>query len=314
MEKVIIIGMAVLLDWVFGDPYWLPHPIRGIGWLIKKIERGVTKLKINKRIQGVILWLGVIIITFYVSRLFLRMLELMHPVFYIVGQIVLLYTCLAAKCLEQESRKVMNQLEKGDLKEARKLLSYLVGRETDKLTKRSVIRATIETVAENIVDGVLSPLFYAFIGGVPLALTYKAVNTLDSMVGYKNEKYLELGWASARMDDWANFIPARVSAMLIPIAVFITKGDAISSFMIMLRDRKNHSSPNAGHPEAAVAGGLSIRLGGSNRYFGKIVEKATLGDRVKPVKEGMISQTNHIMYLTEILALVLFSIVYLIIY
>lgn len=311
MERFLFIGIAILLDWIFGDPYWLPHPIRAIGWLIKKIEKIVTGWKLNKRLQGVFLWVSVISITFLVSWSLLRILGMIHPLLNKIGQILLLYTCFAAKCLALEGRKVQKELENGQLNNARQLISYLVGRETDQLTKKDIIRATIETVAENIVDGVISPLFYAFIGGAPLALTYKAVNTLDSMVGYKNEKYFELGWASARMDDWANFIPARLTGLFIPMAVYFYNGKVVSSFKIMMRDRKKHSSPNAGHPEAAVAGGLSIQLGGANRYFGKVVEKPKIGDNKKSLKPEMIRNTIHLMYITEVVALIVLSSIYL---
>lgn len=313
MERLLFIGIAILLDWIFGDPYWLPHPIRAIGWLIKKVEKIVTGWMINKRLQGVALWGVVIGITFLVSWSGLKGLEMVHPLLNKLGQILLLYTCFAAKCLAHEGRKVQKELVNGQLNNARRQISYLVGRETDQLTKKDVIRATIETVAENIVDGVISPLFYAFIGGAPLALTYKAVNTLDSMVGYKNDKYLELGWASARMDDWANFIPARLTGLFIPMAVYFYNGQIVSSLQIMLRDRKKHSSPNAGHPEAAVAGGLSIQLGGPNRYFGKVVEKPKIGDNKKALKPKMISNTIHLMYITEVIALFVFSSIYLVI-
>lgn len=312
LERVIIIGLALLLDWLFGDPPWLPHPIRGIGWLVTTMEAQVRRLRIDQRLQGILLWLSVVGSTFLFSWSGLKLLAWLHPLLADLGQIFLIYTCLAAKCLDFEAEKVRRALAAGELVTARKLLSYLVGRQTDHLSAEEVIRGTIETVAENTSDGVVAPLCFAFFGGAPLALIYKAVNTLDSMVGYKNEKYRQLGWASARIDDLFNFLPARLSALFISLANLLVTGNFMRSFKIMWRDRRNHSSPNAGYPEAAVAGALNIQLGGTSIYFGERVDKPTIGDPLSPLKEEQISQTITLMYLTEVLVFFFWGTIFLI--
>ncbi len=307
MERILMITIAIVLDWLLGDPYWMPHPIRGIGWLIRRVENLVIGLRVKKRVQGILLWVIVITIVFTVGGLILWLLEIVHPLLNRIGQVILIYTCLAARCLDLETRKVQKALEKGQLSDARELLSFLVGRETKELSQEEVIRAGVETVAENTVDGVIAPLFYAFIGGAPLALAYKAINTLDSMVGYKNEKYLHLGWASAKMDDWVNLLPARLTACLIPVAALFYNGNLRYSYKIMFRDRFNHSSPNAGHPEAAIAGALKVQLGGTNRYFGQVVEKPRIGDSIKRLTAEKIGETIYLMYITEVLAFIGFA-------
>lgn len=307
MSLIVMIAAAVVLDWSLGDPYWFPHPVRGIGWWVRRLEGWVTRLPLPRRLQGVLLWLGVVGLTWLLCWSLLRGLGLLHPWLAAAGEVIILYTTFAARCLEQESRKIMLTLQKGRLEEARRQLSYIVGRETEDLPEEEVVRATVETVAENTVDGVIAPLFFAFLGGAPLALAYKAVNTLDSMVGYKNDRYLELGWASARIDDGANFLPARLTGFLIPLAALFYNGRFSGSLRMMLRDRKQHASPNSGHPEAAVAGALQVRLGGANRYFGKLVEKPLIGDPLRPLASTMIADTVYLMYGAEILALILFT-------
>lgn len=302
MRLMAVIGLAVLLDWVFGDPYWLPHPVRGMGRWIRQLERWVIQWPCSVRLQGVFLWIGVVGATWGVGWLGIYGLRMLDSRLAFVGEVLLLYTTLAARCLDTESRKVMHSLQQGKLNEARRWLSFIVGRETDTLSESEVVRGAVETVAENTVDGVISPLFFACIGGAPLALAYKAINTLDSMVGYKNEQYRDLGWASARMDDWANWIPARLTGVLIPLVVFFYNGQLLNSWKILLRDCRSHASPNSGYPEAAVAGGLQIQLGGTNWYFGKRVEKPCIGDPIRPLESKMIGSAIHLMYGTEILA------------
>ena len=311
MDRLLIIGTAVILDWLLGDPYWLPHPIRGIGWLINRLESAVKGFRINQKWQGFILWIGVVGASYITGLIILKGLALVHPYARMVGEILMIYTCLAARCLDQETRKVMVELKRDNLKEGRRLLNYLVGRETDDLSREEVIRASVETVAENTVDGLISPLVYAFIGGGGLALAYKAVNTLDSMVGYKNQQYRELGWASARLDDLFNYIPARLTGLLIPVAAFFYNGQLVSGLKIMVRDRRNSSSPNAGYPEAAVAGSLRIQLGGPSYYFGQLVEKPTIGDPDRRLKPEHILDSIRLMYLTQILVVLICSGLYL---
>lgn len=305
MEQVWIVGTAILLDWIFGDPYWLPHPVRAVGWIIRQFESRVIHLKCHAKFQGILLWIGVLGTVSAVVWGGLAVLEEIHPWMRRLTEVLLIYTALAARCLDAETTKVQQALEEGDLQQARKLLSYLVGRDTEHLNEQEVIRAAVETIAENTSDGVIAPLFFALLGGAPLALMYKAVNTLDSMVGYKNQKYYHLGWASAKLDDLANFVPARLCAVLIPPAAALYNGNFQSSWKIMCRDRKNHASPNSAHPESAVAGALQIQLGGAGSYFGERVEKPTIGDPVRPLERNMITDALRFMYLTEGIAFVL---------
>lgn len=232
--------------------------------------------------------------------------------FLIVNSFII-YTTLATKCLKDEAVKIYNVLKSGDIKESRKQLSYIVGRDTSNLNEAEIIRATVETVAENTVDGIISPIFYVFIGGAPLAMAYKAVNTLDSMVGYKNDKYINLGFASAKIDDIANYIPARICVIFMTLASFVLRFDYKRCFKIAIRDRKNHKSPNCAYSEGAVAGALGIQLGGTNIYFGKLVYKPTIGDKGRDIEIEDIKKTNKIMYISSILSLIIFTLIFLLI-
>lgn len=198
--------------------------------------------------------------------------------------------------------KVISYILKDDIEGARKQLSYIVGRDTKDLDKEAILRAVVETIAENMSDGIVAPIFYAGLLGAPFAMVYKAVNTMDSMFGYKNEKYKDFGFFPAKLDDVFNYIPARLSGILIVIAALILKLNYKNSFKIYIRDRNNHSSPNSAHPEAAVAGALGLRLGGTNYYFGKLVEKPTIGDEVKKIEVLDVYKTNNILYLVSFLS------------
>lgn len=312
LTAILSISAAFLLDILFGDPYWFPHPVRFIGKYINCFEKLVRKLTNSSeglRICGVLLTASTVIFTYITACLILVTAAKLNLWIYHFVNVVLLYTCLATKCLAHEAIKIFLALQQGDIENARKLLSYIVGRNTDQLDESEITRATVETVAENTSDGVIAPLFYMFIGGAPLALAYKAVNTMDSMVGYKNEKYLYFGWASARFDDLANYIPARLTALLISLAAFFTGLNPVKSFRIMLRDRMNHSSPNSGYPEAAVAGAIGVQLGGINNYFGIQVHKLTLGDAERPMESNDIKSVIKLMYGSSVLAFTIFSIV-----
>jgi adenosylcobinamide-phosphate synthase len=221
-----------------------------------------------------------------------------------------IYSALASRCLADEARKVYQRLADGDLAEARNQVGMLVGRETTGLNEPEVIRAVVETTAENTVDGVISPIFYIILGSffglaAPLVYAFKAISTLDSMVGYKNEKYLYLGWASARLDDWANYLPARLSGLVIPVSAFFIGKGFRPSFTMMMRDRHNHTSPNCAYPEAAVAGALGVQLGGENVYFGKRVAKPTIGDPCRPLRCDDIRTTIKIAYTASLMTLIL---------
>jgi adenosylcobinamide-phosphate synthase len=222
----------------------------------------------------------------------------------------LAYTILAGRCLSDAAMDVYRTLDSGSLENSRRQLSYIVGRDTSQLNETQITRGVVETVAENTVDGVIAPLFYLFLGGVPLAMAYKAINTLDSMVGYKNEKYKAIGCVSARIDDLANLIPARISWLLLTMAAWCLKLDARQAFKIGWRDRYQHKSPNCGWPEATVAGALGVRLGGPNSYFGELVEKPWIGDPLREINQQDIKLTIRLMFMASAIALILFSIVY----
>lgn len=313
MSKLIILVMVIayLLDLVIGDPYSFPHPIRFIGNLIRFTEgkiRIIFKSKKQLKIGGFLLWTITVGFTALVTNLILNLLCI-NNIFYVIIASIILYTTLSTKCLADEAKKIYEVLKTGDIEKSRKQLSYIVGRDTTSLNENEIIRATVETVAENTVDGIISPMMYGFIGGPVLAMAYKAINTLDSMVGYKNEKYGDIGFASAKIDDIANFIPARITPFFMMIASFILGFNSKKSIKIAMRDRKNHKSPNCAYAEGAVAGALEVQLGGTNMYFGEKVYKPTIGDKDRELEAEDILRTNKIMYLTSFIALVIFSII-----
>ncbi|MRR34425.1 cobalamin biosynthesis protein CobD [bacterium] len=269
---------AVILDLLLGDPRWLPHPVVGIGRMIAALERLLRRLVRNERLGGVLLLVSVVGATCLLAIFLLQGAYGVNRYLGAFVAAVMAWTCLAARSLHRESKLVADRLAAGDLQGAREYLSRIVGRDTDNLDEAGIWRALVETVAENASDGVIAPLCYLMIGGPALGLAYKAVNTLDSMVGYKNERYLRFGWASARFDDLANWLPARITGVLMIAAAPLTGLSGRNALRIMLRDGSNHSSPNSGIPEAAAAGALGVRLGGASRYFGTLVEKPTIGD------------------------------------
>lgn len=313
MSKLIILVMVIayLLDLIIGDPYSFPHPVRFIGNLIRFTEgkiRKIFKSKKQLKIGGFLLWIITVGFTALVTNLILNLLCI-NNIFYVIIASIILYTTLSTKCLADEAKKIYEVLKTGDIEKSRKQLSYIVGRDTTSLNENEIIRATVETVAENTVDGIISPMMYGFIGGPVLAMAYKAINTLDSMVGYKNEKYGDIGFASAKIDDIANFIPARITPFFMMIASFILGFNSKKSIKIAMRDRKNHKSPNCAYAEGAVAGALEVQLGGTNMYFGEKVYKPTIGDKDRELEAEDILRTNKIMYLTSFIALVIFSII-----
>lgn len=313
MSKLIILVMVIayLLDLIIGDPYSFPHPVRFIGNLIRFTEgkiRIIFKSKKQLKIGGFLLWTITVGFTALVTNLILNLLCI-NNIFYVIIASIILYTTLSTKCLADEAKKIYEVLKTGDIEKSRKQLSYIVGRDTTSLNENEIIRATVETVAENTVDGIISPMMYGFIGGPVIAMAYKAINTLDSMVGYKNEKYGDIGFASAKIDDIANFIPARITPFFMMIASFILGFNSKKSIKIAMRDRKNHKSPNCAYAEGAVAGALEVQLGGTNMYFGEKVYKPTIGDKDRELEAEDILRTNKIMYLTSFIALVIFSII-----
>lgn len=299
--------IATLIDFVLGDPYWFPHPVIMMGRLIRFTEKRVRRsFAKNKVLGGCVLWFVVVGSSFATVFWAIRLAGKISPLLAFSMQTLLMWNCISTKCLAVEAEKVGSAVRRGDLNLSRTRISYLVGRDTTELSFAEILRATVETVAENTVDGTIAPMFFAVLGGAPLMVAYKACNTLDSMVGYKNEDYIELGRASALIDDLVNLIPARVSIALIALSAPLVGLNAKEAWRIGLRDRKNHLSPNSAHAEAAFAGALGVRLGGTNVYFGKKVEKPTIGDAVKELEAEDISRSNRLLFATTITTLLLF--------
>jgi adenosylcobinamide-phosphate synthase len=294
----IILG-AVVLDLMFGDPRWLPHPVVGIGRFISRAENVLRRAVPDERLGGMILLVATVGVTTGSAWLLLRGAYLLHPLAGYLVTLLLSWTCLAAKSLHDESKLVADALTAGDLSGARHLLSRIVGRDTEQLDEPEIWRALVETVAENSSDGVIAPLLCLMIGGPILGLAYKAVNTLDSMVGYRNENYLRFGWASARCDDLVNWLPARITGLLMVLVAPLFRLSLTNAWRIMCRDGRNHASPNSGIPEAAAAGALGVQLGGINYYFGKSMVKPTIGDPLRPLARDSWLGTVRLMYGAE---------------
>lgn len=302
-ERVIIILFAYILDLIFGDPVWLPHPVRGIGRLAQKLEGPLRKNIGNQRIAGVIFCVSIVGFVYLVIFMLISAATYFNRYLGFALSAFFIYTSLAIKDLKAESMRVYYALRDGKLESARANLSFIVGRDTENLPDKDIIRATVETVAESAVDGIIAPLFYAFLGGAPLALAYKAASTLDSTVGYKNDRYKDFGWLSAKLDDCLNFIPARLSGLIMPVASALAGLDWRNSFKIALRDRRKNPSPNSGYPEAAMAGALKVRLGGINFYNSVPVTKPFIGDAGSPLEIRHIKESVRIAYISSFLFL-----------
>ena len=297
-----------VLDAIFGDPAWLPHPVVLMGKAITALEKRL-RAQFPQTPQGelcggavraAILPVG----TFLITALVCRLAAALHP---LAGLAVQMFWCaqaLAAKGLAQESRNVYQELQKQDLPAARKAVARIVGRDTQNLTAEGVTKAAVETVAENASDGVIAPLLYMLLGGAPLALTYKAVNTMDSMVGYKNEQYLNFGRAAAKLDDAANYLPSRIAALLWIAAAALTGNDAKGAWRIWRRDRRNHASPNSAQTESACAGALGVQLAGPATYFGEYYDKPTIGDAARAIEPKDILRANRMMRVASVLGLI----------
>ncbi|GIP29433.1 cobalamin biosynthesis protein CobD [Paenibacillus sp. J23TS9] len=307
LTAIVMLAAAFILDLLIGDPRWIPHPVIGMGKAIKKLEAWIRRsfqLENLKR-AGVLLPVLVAGGSLVITWALLKLLSLIHPWLAWAAEVVLIATTIAVKGLKDAGLEVYRHLKQGDLPAARNSLGMIVGRETSHLDEPEIVRGTVETVAENIVDAVISPLLYALIGGTPLAMAYRAVNTLDSMVGYKNEKYIHLGWASARLDDIANWIPARLTALLLTLSALILRMDYKRAFRMVRRDARRHPSPNSGFPESAVAGALGIRLGGTNVYHGVSSFRAYMGDATRPMEARDIRLTNRLLLTVSVLFVVL---------
>ena len=296
-----------VLDALFGDPAWLPHPVVYMGKAISKLEK-FLRPRLPKTPQGELLGGAIVAFclpvgTFLLTGLVCWGAARLHP---LLGLAVQMFWCgqaLAARGLVQESTNVYKELKKPDLPGARKAVSRIVGRDTAELTAEGVTKAAVETVAENASDGVIAPLLYMLIGGAPLALTYKAINTMDSMLGYKNEKYLYFGRVPAKLDDVANYIPSRLAALLWVAAAAFTHNDAKGAWKIWRRDRRNHASPNSAQTESACAGALGVQLAGPAYYFGQYYPKLTIGDALRPIEPEDILRANQMMYVAYAFAL-----------
>ncbi len=291
-----ILFAAFVFDFLLGDPRWLPHPIIYMGKAISFFESRFRKIFKHVFVAGLFFAVFLITATWAISFALLKLAFIIHPLFFACVQIVLLFFCFSSTSLEKAAIAVYGALKEDDIVKARKKVGMIVGRQTNALDEAAITRASVETVAENFVDGFLSPLFFALIGGVPLALAYKMVNTLDSMVGYKNDQYLFFGRASARIDDIANFIPARLSVIIISLSTgIISLKKSVLTFKTGLKEGRSHKSPNAGFPEASFAGALGVRLGGPNIYHGNLVEKPFIGSAFKDPGKEKIKQACDLM-------------------
>jgi len=296
---LIPVVVGCILDRLFGDPQWLPHPIRFIGMLVKRGEKILRKFCSTPQSQivgGAALSLSVIFITFTITLLIVIVSYSIHLWLGLIVSSLICYQVLAVKCLRDEGTAIYIELKQNNLEGARQKLSMIVGRDTATLDESRIIKSTVETIAENTSDGAIAPLIFMLIGGAPLGLLYKAINTLDSMIGYKNEKYLYFGRFAARLDDIANFIPARISAILMIGAARLLGFDYRGAWKIFKRDRFNHPSPNSAQTESVCAGALGVQLAGPNYYFGKLVEKPTIGDATRPIEPTDISKSIKLMY------------------
>ena len=307
-EIILVLILGFILDVLLGDPPYLIHPVVIIGKLIGFLEKAIRELlpktKAGERLGGGIMTFLVIAISFILPWFILMVVKNINYLFKIVLEVFWCWQILAIKTMAVEAKGVFEPLEDNDIPRARKQVARIVGRDTDSLDEVGVIKAAVETVAESTSDGIVAPMLFMAIGGIPLGFLYKAVNTMDSMVGYKNERYRFFGTASARMDDLLNFIPARLTALLMIAGARVIKLDYGNAYAVWKRDRKKHASPNSGNPESACAGALGIKLGGDAYYFGELYHKETLGDDLRRPEKEDILMTVKLMYVTSILCLV----------
>lgn len=312
MMSLLACGTGFVLDLLFGDPVWLYHPVRLIGALISAFEKAARRVcKDHPKkllVAGGVLCVLVIFISVLIPCVLLYVAESVHPMLRFGLESFWCYQLLATKSLRVESKKVYLELAKGDLQGAQKAVSMIVGRDTDKLDESGVVKATVETVAENTSDGVTAPLICMLLGGAPLGFLYKAINTMDSMIGYKDERYLYLGRAAAKLDDVVNYIPARLSAYLMIAAAYILHMDGKNAWRIYKRDKQKHASPNSAQTEAVCAGALQIQLAGDAWYFGTLYKKEFIGDGIRTVEAEDINRAGHLLYVTAILTLILASV------
>jgi adenosylcobinamide-phosphate synthase len=309
MLSLLALIIGFILDLIIGDPIGWPHIVLGYGKLIPFFEtvlrRLFPKTPKGELTAGIFLVIFMVIIPLGVTLVLLYLCGLVHPVLRVAVESILIWQCISLRSLTVASMKVYRALENKDLTLARCEVGEIVGRDTAALDEAGVTRAAVETVAENTSDGIIAPLLFMLIGGAPIGMLYKAINTMDSMVGYKNDKYLYFGRAAAKFDDAVNFIPARLAGIVMSLSAFITGLDTKNAWRIFWRDRLNHKSPNSAHTEAACAGALHVQLGGDNYYFGKLVEKPTIGDDDRAVAAYDIVKTNRLLFATAFVFLIL---------
>ena len=312
----LIVGFG--LDLLLGDPHWMPHPIRAIGKFVDVSERILRRVfpatPAGERAAGVVLVVVVAGLSTAIAAILLWVGYRINLWLGFVLEAILCSFMLASRSLRDESMNVATALKTEGLKAARRAVSMIVGRDTEILDEEGVLRATVETVAENTCDGVVAPILFMAIGGAPAGVFYKAVNTMDSMVAYKNDRYQYFGTAAARLDDVLNFVPARISALLMCVVARFVGLDAAGAWRIYKRDRHKHASPNSAHTEAACAGALGVQLAGPTSYFGKVVDKPFIGDDTRPIEVDDVARANKLMLATAVSALLISSILMMVIY
>ncbi|MCM1329928.1 MAG: adenosylcobinamide-phosphate synthase CbiB [Ruminococcus sp.] len=299
----IIIGF--IIDLFLGDPYELPHPVRLIGTLISRLENAVRKgFAGNLKLGGIVLAITVLAVSTAIPAAILIAFYKINLWLGIAAESVMCYYLIAPKCLRDESMKVYRAIAENDFPKARKAVSMIVGRDTENLDETGIIKAAVETVAENTSDGVTAPLIFISLGGAVFGFFYKAANTMDSMIGYKNEKYAEIGKFAAKLDDFLNFIPSRITALAMIFSAYFLKYNGKNAFKIWRRDRRKHASPNSAQTESVCAGALEIQLAGDAYYFGKLHKKEYIGDNIRPVENEDIRRANRLMYGTSAIILI----------
>jgi adenosylcobinamide-phosphate synthase len=305
----LIIGFCI--DFILGDPVWLYHPVRIIGNIITSLETVIRKrCGKNLRQGGLLLVILVVFFSTMIPFVILKAGYFLHPALGLLLESIMCYQLLAAKSLKSESMKVYWALKSGKLENARYAVSMIVGRDTKNLDSIEITKAAVETIAENTSDGVIAPLIFMAVGGAPLGFLYKSINTMDSMIGYKNERYLDFGRCAAKLDDIVNYFPARISAFLMLGASVLLRLDARNGWRIFRRDRYNHASPNSAQTESAAAGVLGIQLAGDAYYFGKKVEKPAIGDSLREIEIEDIKRTNLLMYSAAVLGMLIILLIY----
>lgn len=312
MIKIII---ALVIDYIFGDPYNYPHPVKYMGKLISFFDKNMRiffKTPKMLKFAGFLTVIITVSVSFFITYFIIYSLKKINPILGYIAEIIIMWNCIALRCLDTEVMKIYNSLKERDIEKARKQISYLVSRDTESLDEKGIVKATVETATENITDGIISPIFYMIIGGAPLGIAYKAINTIDSMIGYKNERYSDFGFFGAKLDDIVNFIPARLTGFAMVIFAFITGKDYKNGYRIMIRDHSKSKSPNAGWTESVVAGVLGIELSGPTVYFGKVVHKDTIGDNINEINYEHIKTTTDFMYGATVIVLFIGVVVFLI--